>query len=241
MFYIYYYFNFFRFNAIIIYDKIDFGLYFIIYNIIFPMAKFQIFSFDNLISNNFDKNIYGPLTKDESLSKFIEDGIKNSKLNFRNPSIVGYKYIVYILKCVDNKYYVGITQHSNFSERLKSHFNGSGSSWTQKYNPIQVIESYYENDKFQEHLWFLKTCNKYGIDNVRGASYVNIYMNKLEISFIKKEINNALDKCFICDNEGHYSKECPNKIFELNDRKRKNENEDKFDRVYLNVKSQKIN
>jgi predicted GIY-YIG superfamily endonuclease len=213
------------------------------------MSNFPIQTLDSIISNNFNSNNNnndndneeGPLNKNESLNEFINNGIKITKLNCKNQSIDLYKYIVYILKCVDGKYYVGITKQLNFLERLKSHFLGTGSSWTQKYKPIQVIESYYENDKFQEHLWFLKTCDKYGIENVRGASYVNILMSKLEILCITKEINNALDKCFICRNEGHYSKECPNKIFELNDRKRKRKNTETIEKVYTNVPSFKIN
>ncbi len=203
------------------------------------MSNLPIQTLDLIISNNFNTNNEndneeGPLNKNESLSEFINNGIKITKLNSNNQSIESYKYIVYILKCVNDKYYVGITKQINFLERLKSHFLGTGSSWTQKYNPIQVIESYYENDKFQEHLWFLKTCDKYGIENVRGASYINIYMSRLDISFIRREINNCVDKCFICSNEGHYSKECPNKIDELNNnRKRKNMEPHKI--VYLNV------
>lgn len=200
------------------------------------MSKFP--TFDSILYNDISESVEGPLNKNESLSEFVNDGLKNVKLCHKNQPIESYKYIVYILSCVDNKYYVGITKNDNLVERLKSHYNGIGSVWTQKYHPIKVIESYYENDKFQEHIWFLKTCNKYGIDNVRGASYVNLYMSIQDKDCIKREIMNALDKCFICGNEGHYSKECPNKIAKINERKRKNE--DNLDRIILNIKDNEL-
>ena len=45
---------------------------------------------------------------------------------------------IYILKLTNNKYYVGKT--NNPEMRLQSHFSLTGSQWTKKYKPIEVME-----------------------------------------------------------------------------------------------------
>ena len=42
---------------------------------------------------------------------------------------------IYVLKCQNNKYYVGKTENPDY--RLESHFSEGGSAWTKKYKPIQ--------------------------------------------------------------------------------------------------------
>ena len=43
---------------------------------------------------------------------------------------------VYVLECINNKYYVG--KSLNLERRLKEHFNGRGAKWTQKYSPTRI-------------------------------------------------------------------------------------------------------
>lgn len=52
----------------------------------------------------------------------------------------------YILRLKDIKYYVGIT--SDLQRRFRDHFNGVGSKWTNRYEPIEAI-----NVTIMSHHW----------------------------------------------------------------------------------------
>ena len=81
------------------------------------------------------------------------------------------KCSIYILGLKGSKYYVGKT--SNIDKRIIQHHKGSGSAWTRK-NPVNKLLRVYNNcDPYDEDKYTLKLMDKYGIDNVRGGSYVN--------------------------------------------------------------------
>ena len=46
---------------------------------------------------------------------------------------------IYILKCEDDKYYVGKIA-SNVWKRIKQHFDGKGAKWTKRYQPIDIVD-----------------------------------------------------------------------------------------------------
>jgi len=52
---------------------------------------------------------------------------------------------------------------------------------------------------------------KYGIENVRGGSYCNMTINDNELKILKKELDTALDRCFVCGSQNHLSMYCPNR------------------------------
>ena len=112
---------------------------------------------------------------------------------------------IYILKLENNKYYVGIT--NNINKRILNHFTNTGSEWTKKYKPIEIINEY-KGDNFDEEKYTLLTMDKYGIDNVRGGSYCIIELSNLDKNKIKQIINSITDKCYKCSMKGHYAKEC---------------------------------
>ena len=62
--------------------------------------------------------------------------------------------------------------------------------------------------------------DKYGIDNVRGGSFVQIILDKTIIDNIVRRNRNANDKCFICGNTDHFAKDC------------KHKNDDNIDKTY---------
>ena len=113
---------------------------------------------------------------------------------------------IYILLLQSNKYYVGKTTNPEF--RIESHFNSNGSVWTQKYNPIEVIEIIENCDSFDEDKYVLKYMNSKGIDNVRGGSFSQIELSDEQIELINKMLRGANDECFNCGESGHFSKEC---------------------------------
>ena len=55
---------------------------------------------------------------------------------------------VYVLKCIDEKWYIGKTTNPYF--RIADHKNGDGSGWTKRYPPISVEEIIEKCDDFDE-------------------------------------------------------------------------------------------
>ena len=115
---------------------------------------------------------------------------------------------VYVLELEHRKYYVGRT--SNLQRRLQEHFSNSGGSfWTKKYKPIRLLrkietcDSIFDEDKFVK-----ETMAEYGIDNVRGGSYVQEYIPSEIRIHIEKEIRFAKDLCISCGSENHFVHEC---------------------------------
>jgi len=117
--------------------------------------------------------------------------------------------IVYILKCQNNKYYVGKTE--NF-DRVFDHFNCRGSAWTQLHKPVDVLEIIENADSFDEDKYTKLYMSKYGIDNVRGAAYTQIVLDQLTKEHIEKEIYSTTDKCYRCGKIDHFINDCEEKI-----------------------------
>src|SRR5579872_1256151 len=118
---------------------------------------------------------------------------------------------VYILRLASNKYYVGKTNR-NVDERFMEHINSEGAAWTKKYKPIEIMESFETNDKFDEDKHTLKMMDKYGIENVRGGSFAGEILTNEQIGVIEQIINGCNDKCFRCGSSEHFVHNCPLKI-----------------------------
>ena len=120
---------------------------------------------------------------------------------------------IYSIKLEKGKYYIGKTTNPAF--RLQSHFDSNGSKWTQIYKPLKVIEvrpncNHYDEDKIT-----IEYMDRYGINNVRGGSFVTMKLEKSIIETLKKMSNGRNDKCFICGKKGHFAKNCyKNKYWE---------------------------
>jgi hypothetical protein len=113
---------------------------------------------------------------------------------------------IYILKLTKGKYYVGKTSNPRF--RLLNHFNSNGSSWTNIYKPVKLLELIPECDDYDEDKYTQIYMSSYGIENVRGGSYVKVELDRTQKDFLIKEIRGATNKCNRCGRNGHFVKDC---------------------------------
>jgi len=115
---------------------------------------------------------------------------------------------IYVLKLRNNKYYIGKTNNPDF--RIDLHFQANGSVWTKLHQPIEVIEVIKNCDDYDEDKYTLKYMAEYGIENVRGGSFVQINLSVGEIKVINQMINGSKDYCFKCGQAGHFANKCQN-------------------------------
>jgi hypothetical protein len=115
--------------------------------------------------------------------------------------------IVYVLKCDDNKYYVGKTTRS-VNVRFQEHRDGTGSEWTRIYRPIEIVEFEKTNNKHLELNKTLDYMNEYGIDNVRGSCYSKMALSEEEKQCIRQLLSSRDDTCYKCGMTGHFASNC---------------------------------
>jgi len=113
---------------------------------------------------------------------------------------------IYILKLQHGKYYVGKT--NNIKQRKQQHINGTACSWTKKHPPILVEQIIPNASDFDEDKYTKEYMAIYGIDNVRGGSYVTDELDEVQHYTVQKEIWGAKNLCTQCGRNGHFVKSC---------------------------------
>jgi predicted GIY-YIG superfamily endonuclease len=78
---------------------------------------------------------------------------------------------IYVLKCEDDFYYVGITH--NLNQRLAQHWDGTAAKWTQLHKPLEVVRVIYPatGGIQQETQITTEMMEQHGYEKVMGGSY----------------------------------------------------------------------
>ena len=114
---------------------------------------------------------------------------------------------IYILKCTNNKYYIGKTK-LDIAKRYSQHLYDKSCVFTTKYPPIEIITTYKTDDSLEENNMTKKYMILYGIENVRGGSYANLELEEWQIKSLEMEFKSAGDCCYKCGGENHFAKNC---------------------------------
>jgi len=118
---------------------------------------------------------------------------------------------IYVMKLQDDCWYVGKT--SDIPKRIRQHFTQVGSAWTKLHRPIGMEACYRDASPFDEDRYTKEYMLRYGIDKVRGGTYVSPVLSDEQKRLIQQELWGAQDLCFVCG-ESHFVRDCPTKFAE---------------------------
>ena len=113
---------------------------------------------------------------------------------------------IYVLRLEGGRYYVG--KSDNILERYYQHTQGNGSAWTKKYKPIALEKTFNKVTLFEEDKVTKEYMARYGIDKVRGGSYVQMNLSEEQVTLLEREIRGAKDLCTKCGRSGHFVQDC---------------------------------
>ena len=113
---------------------------------------------------------------------------------------------VYVLKLEGGRYYVG--KSDNVMKRYEEHLNGVGSGWTARYPPVSLVKTIEGVGPFEEDKTVKEYMGLYGIDKVRGGTYVTEKLTDAQHSVLKQEIWASQDRCTRCGSSGHWVATC---------------------------------
>jgi predicted GIY-YIG superfamily endonuclease len=113
---------------------------------------------------------------------------------------------IYVLRLQGGKYYVGKSE--NVAKRYQQHLAGSGSAWTKLHRPVSLVKTIENVSPFQEDAITKEYMEKYGTDNVRGGSYVQVDLDDFQKETLNREKWGAKDLCTQCGRSGHFVKDC---------------------------------
>jgi predicted GIY-YIG superfamily endonuclease len=113
---------------------------------------------------------------------------------------------IYVLRLEGGRYYIGKT--NDVMKRYEQHLTGGGSAWTRKYKPVSLEKAIENVSPFDEDKITKEYMSKYGIDKVRGGSYVEEELSEFHKDVLNMEIWAAKDLCTQCGRAGHFVKDC---------------------------------
>jgi hypothetical protein len=124
-------------------------------------------------------------------------------------SVLEDHFDIYAIKLTGNNYYIEKTK--NLRESIENHFYGEneGLSFLQNNKPLSIHRIFLNCISDDETKYVIQYMEKYGIDKVRGAAFLEEVLTEEEKEIARRLIGIRKGICFNCDQTGHYTFECP--------------------------------
>jgi predicted GIY-YIG superfamily endonuclease len=115
--------------------------------------------------------------------------------------------VIYVLRCEQDKYYVGKTRRDLMS-RILEHLSQRGSAWTSRYAPLEAVHVRPISGNFDEDTVTKEFMSLFGIENVRGGTYCNIDLQPAQVAVLQQEIRSSKNQCLRCGSAEHFVNLC---------------------------------
>jgi predicted GIY-YIG superfamily endonuclease len=94
---------------------------------------------------------------------------------------------IYVLRCKGGNYYVG--RSTDPDRRFLEHVGDKGSAWTRLHEPLEIVEREIEQP-FMEVRKTLEYMQRYGVEKVRGGSWVGVELSQDQRKQIEEHFRN---------------------------------------------------
>lgn len=118
------------------------------------------------------------------------------------------RYVVYIILCEENKYYVGRCESMRLNARFAEHSDGRGCAWTSRYKAIRLEHVSVSTDPLDEDRKVLEVMRVFGINNVRGGSYSSCVLDRISLESLRRQLRHAAGLCINCGSQNHWAAGC---------------------------------
>lgn len=119
---------------------------------------------------------------------------------------------MYVLGLQHGCFYVGTTDDPK--RRHGEHMRGVGSSWTKMHAPLKnkpfvLLRRSVGTPGLDEDRETKEWMFKYGIEHVRGGSFVGKRLTKDQREVLEREMRHAGQRCTTCGSSSHWARQCP--------------------------------
>lgn len=122
------------------------------------------------------------------------------------PTDSGIHRVLYAVHCETGRAYVDRCIPSKLNARITKHRKGM-IQWTAGQGDL-IFDARRSTDPLDVEIELLRLASKYGVENVRGGSFLEPEPPAWKVAQLQRQIDHARGLCLKCGNAGHYATAC---------------------------------